>query len=186
MIFREQLKKAFLTEDAPTLKSISTELNITLDTVRNLQKINTKKLKYIQTVRSKFQSKKYIKKDGEKQLNPDFKFKNFAEFYFWYKIQPRKCFYCKTKEVILQDLYSQGTLSSERGNKRGKSLEIERKDSSNNEYSKKNCVLACYFCNNHKSDIISEDDHVQYFAKSINEYLTTMWKTSNKTLERNS
>lgn len=183
MNFREKLKLAFLTENAPTQKSIANIFNISIEQIRNIQKGS--KFKYIQKVRSKFQQKKYIKIKEVKQLNPDFEFKDFAEFYFWYRIQARNCAYCNIKESILVDLYTKKILTSKRGRKRGKSLEIERKDSTSNKYNKKNCIMACYFCNNHKSDIISQDDHLQYFAIPIYKYLTDKWEISNKTQEKN-
>lgn len=186
MTFREKLKLAFLTEDAPTQKSIAKVFNISIEQAKEIQKENDKKLKYIQKVRTKFRQKKYIQIKKVKQLNPDFNFTDFAEFYFWYSMQPRKCAYCNINESILVDLYTRKVLISKRGAKRGKSLEIERKDSMLNEYNKNNCIMACYFCNNHKSDIISEDEHIKYFANSIYTYLTEKWETSNKTLERNS
>lgn len=99
-------------------------------------------------------------------------------FFEWYKRQPRHCHYCGTKEEHLQELFNTQTLSSKR--KRGPSLELERRDSDRNEYSPENCVLACYFCNNHKSDVISEDDHKTYFATAIGEYLAHKYKNLKK------
>lgn len=49
---------------------------------------------------------------------------------------------------------------------RGKNLELERLDSKSNSYSPENCVLVCYFCNNDKSDVVSSDDYIQFFAES--------------------
>jgi 5-methylcytosine-specific restriction endonuclease McrA len=89
-------------------------------------------------------------------------------FYEWYRDQDKKCHYCKTPETVLKELFEK-ELSTKR--KRGKSLELERKNSTINEYSPENCVLACYFCNNHKSDILSEADHIEYFAKPIGQFL---------------
>lgn len=94
-------------------------------------------------------------------------------FYFWYKKQDKVCFYCGTSEDMLRALFEK-ELSTKR--KRGKSLELERRDSTSNQYSPENCVLACYFCNNHKSDIISEEDHIKYFAKPIGQYLEDKYK----------
>ena len=45
---------------------------------------------------------------------------------------------------------------------RGNFLEIERRDAHSNSYDKDNCVLACYFCNNDKSDIFKEDEYLDY------------------------
>ncbi len=106
----------------------------------------------------------------QKSAGNDFHFKDFREFYNWYIAQPRTCHYCGIPEQTLFDLYDRGILHSKRTT-RGKSLEIERLNSQSNSYNKDNCVLSCYFCNNHKSDIISEDDHKKYFIKAIRNYL---------------
>ncbi|MDP4266387.1 MAG: hypothetical protein Q8880_03010 [Bacteroidota bacterium] len=60
--------------------------------------------------------------------------------------------------------------------KRGPSLELERKNTDTNIYNEENCIMACYFCNNHKSDIISAEDHKKYFAESIKNYLEDKYK----------
>jgi len=94
-----------------------------------------------------------------------YKFGDFYTFYFWYleqyKAQKGKCYYCETEEEVLRLLFTKKYTNSKRSN-RGKHLEIERKDPNSNDYSKENCVLACYFCNNDKSDIFSEDEYRDY------------------------
>jgi len=42
-------------------------------------------------------------------------------------------------------------------NERGWSLEIDRKNS-NLEYSKENCVMSCYWCNNAKTDEFTAEE----------------------------
>ncbi len=98
------------------------------------------------------------------------------EFYQWYKKQPRYCYYCKSEEFKLEALFNKkkGILSTKRN--RGRSLELERLDAKGNQYTSDNCVLACYFCNNHKSDIISEEDFIKFFATSIREYIDAKYK----------
>lgn len=95
----------------------------------------------------------------------DFGFASFYEFYKWYLKQYEKqsgcCYYCKTEESVLFELFKKKYTSVKRPN-RGKRLEVERRDSSLNKYTKDNCVLACYFCNNDKSDIFSESEYFEY------------------------
>ncbi|WP_088656297.1 hypothetical protein [Geofilum rhodophaeum] len=95
----------------------------------------------------------------------NFEFSNFNEFYKWYITQFEKqkgcCYYCKTEESVLTKLFEKKYTSAKRPN-RGKHLEVERRDSDSNKYNKDNCVLACYFCNNDKSDIFSEDEYFEY------------------------
>lgn len=94
-----------------------------------------------------------------------FEFLDFNDFYKWYIIQYEKqngcCYYCKTEESVLTELFEKKYTSIKRTN-RGKRLEVERRDSGSNKYNKDNCVLACYFCNNDKSDIFSEAEYFEY------------------------
>lgn len=96
----------------------------------------------------------------------EFKFKSFSEFYSWYinqhKIQGGKCYYCECEELKIASLFQNNILVSKRSKYRGNHLEVERKDPHNEEYSKENCVLACYFCNNDKSDVFTESDYREY------------------------
>ncbi|MBA7580750.1 hypothetical protein ES708_22644 [subsurface metagenome] len=95
----------------------------------------------------------------------DFKFSRFNEFYYWYinqySEQKGRCYYCKTEEKVIARLFSEKYSSTKRPN-RGQHLEVERRNSTVNDYSKSNCVLACYFCNNDKSDIFSEQEYFEY------------------------
>jgi hypothetical protein len=121
----------------------------------------------IRKIGSYYNSKKNTKADENNLCE----FSTFREFYDWYQKQPEKCHYCETPASTLQKLFDKQKPILKTKRLRGYSLEIERIDSKSNIYSKTNCVLACYFCNNHKSDIISADDFKKYFAPSIREYL---------------
>ena len=116
------------------------------------------------------------KKSKDKNL---MKFDGKADFVKWYKQafaeQEESCHYCGTKESQIAELINAGILSSKRFKKRGHHLEVERKNANTNEYSRENSILACYFCNKHKSDIISYDDHMELFAPKIGEYLTNLY-----------
>jgi len=167
MINREDFIQANMGDLSPKLADLGTSLEVSIDDVRKLKKAYSDDLEKIQKIRNIFRAKQKVK-DGGKSL---FKFNNFKNFYDWYIVQKRFCYYCKTKEQDLEKIFGNGILSSKRGSRRGQSLEIERRNAKNNEYSEENCVLACYFCNNHKSDIISEEDHIYYFSDKIAEYL---------------
>ncbi|MFY0606427.1 MAG: hypothetical protein JXR10_06925 [Cyclobacteriaceae bacterium] len=106
--------------------------------------------------------------------NPDFKsFLNSGKraFFEWFEKQPSECGYCGIEENKLEALFSGEKPTLETKRRRGAKLELERRDSGSNEYSEENCIMACYLCNNHKSDLISEEDHKQYFAPKIRQYL---------------
>lgn len=79
-------------------------------------------------------------------------------FYSWYEKQAEKqsglCAYCNlagdTKEC-----YGRRFREDKDGvARRGFNLEVDKKDNGG-EYSPENCVLACYPCNNAKSDVFS-------------------------------
>jgi len=83
----------------------------------------------------------------------------------WYLNQYEKqegcCYYCKTDEKVIAELFEKKYQFAKRQN-RGRHLEVERRDAKHNEYSSENCVLACYFCNNDKSDIFTEEEYFEY------------------------
>lgn len=101
--------------------------------------------------------KRIIRLYDNKKNIPTFKFKSKEDFITWYVDTKSKqnncCFYCKTNQSIISSNIM--TLTKR---PRGRHLEVERKDSKNNTYDENNCVLACYFCNNAKSDVFNEDE----------------------------
>lgn len=86
------------------------------------------------------------------------------DFIAWYVANLNNgCFYCGisvTQSNMFRTLLLRKFKSEGRGQgklkTRGKSFEIDRKDGI--KYSSENCVLACYFCNNAKSDIFSSKE----------------------------
>ena len=82
------------------------------------------------------------------------------------QIQNGRCHYCETSQDDINRLIKAEILTSKRFKTRGKNLELERLDSKGNSYSPENCVLVCYFCNNDKSDVVSSNDYIQFFAES--------------------
>jgi len=80
-------------------------------------------------------------------------------FYAWYQGQIReqgdKCAYCGlpgNTEVHYHRTFRKG--------RRGLRLEVDRKDNGVL-YSPDNCILACYPCNNAKSDVFSYEEFLQ-------------------------
>jgi predicted DNA-binding protein YlxM (UPF0122 family) len=117
----------------------------------------------IRRLRNLFSKKKSL-------LGDKFQFKDFPSFYGWYKNQEEICFYCKSEQFKISLLVKEGLqkntfgLTSKRFDKRAHNLEIERKNSLSNVYNETNCVLACYFCNNDKSDYISSEEYINFFS----------------------
>ncbi len=105
-------------------------------------------------------------------------FGDFKIFYDWYKNQNLeqngKCFYCGIEEHMVASLFEKGFLESKRD--RGLHLEIEKLNPDNG-YSKDNCVLSCYFCNNDKSDIFDENEYPKFFQNRKG-YLEELYKNN--------
>lgn len=106
--------------------------------------------------------KLYLSKKGFKSIG-------FEDFKNWYNNQSNCCCYCgltKDEALILFNKYPKST----RGGKRGKSLEIDRKDP-HLSYSATldNLVLSCYWCNNAKTNYFSYNEFME-IGKSIGKF----------------
>jgi len=94
------------------------------------------------------------------------------EFLKWYLDEPKVCCYCGVKEKHLPVYFNQDNEQYKNARQRGQYLEIERivtAPKEKNVYSKENCALACYVCNNAKSDFISPKDFKD-IARGINKF----------------
>lgn len=78
-----------------------------------------------------------------------------VKFFDWYMTQKQECHYCGISENTLSYIWDNRVLN--RRPKRGL-IEVDRVDP-NRGYCPKNCVLACYFCNNDKSNIFTHDQY---------------------------
>ena len=92
------------------------------------------------------------------------------------------CYYCGINENILRTLYHdpEGRCKTKRN--RGAWFELDRRDSSTdkNLYTKDNMVFCCYFCNNHKSDVISSNDMRRYFGMQFFLFLMHKYESISK------
>lgn len=90
----------------------------------------------------------------------------------WYDDQKESCHYCKITQAQLHKIVEKrnGNLTLNQKTKRSKgTLEIEKLDPSQG-YSFDNAVLACPFCNNAKSNLISDTDWRKFFVPAIQDY----------------
>lgn len=71
----------------------------------------------------------------------------------------KECHYCHTTEDQIGNLIEKGKIFKKHIT-RGWSLEIDRKEP-NLEYTKDNCVMCCYWCNNAKTDEFSHEEFVE-------------------------
>ena len=90
----------------------------------------------------------------------------FSEFETIYNSDPEKriCHYCSINDKEIELLDAKGQIKTKRG--RGFTMEIDR-IKPNYEYSKDNVVLACYWCNNAKTDEFSEPEFFYHIGLGI-------------------
>ncbi len=90
----------------------------------------------------------------------------FGDFEKIYDPDSRKrvCHYCNISDAEIKKLRSRGRIYSKVN--RGYTMEIDRLKP-NREYSKKNCVLACYWCNNAKSDEFTSNEFSEHIGPGI-------------------
>lgn len=124
--------------------------------------IDEKRLKQIYS-RKKSSLKKHPPKNGD--------YWSYADFKKWYTnqyLQEPVCYYCGIPERHIETIYWKI-----KGTKRPATrtrLELDRLDPFGN-YNVDNVVLACFNCNNCKSDIFSYDEF-----KPVGQAIATMWK----------
>ena len=124
--------------------------------------MDEKKLKQIYSSK-KHSIKKHPPKSGE--------YWSYEEFKKWYLAQYSKepiCYYCKIPERFIEKIYW-----DIRRTKRPRTrvrLELERLDPDCN-YNSKNVVLACFNCNNSKSDIFTREEFV-----NIGKVIKRIWE----------
>jgi len=111
-------------------------------------------------------------------VNREFLFKDHSKFMAWYDAQNEKCYYCQTSQAQWHEIAKRrkGNLTLNGLKKRLKgTLEIEEKNPEEG-YTFDNSVLACPFCNNAKSNLISESDWVSFFQEPMKKYIQQQLK----------
>ncbi|MDH4227043.1 MAG: HNH endonuclease [Deltaproteobacteria bacterium] len=89
------------------------------------------------------------------------------EFVLWYLEEASKgCYYCELEQGGVEEVY--GHLFRE--GRRGKFLEIDRKKPKG-KYTESNCVVACYPCNNAKSDIFDAEVFKDNIGEAVKKWI---------------
>ena len=83
---------------------------------------------------------------------------NYEAFEQWYINQQKECYYCNTTQEEIDQLIARFPNLSKRLVTRGKSLEIERLEPNEKYANIDNLRLACYWCNNAKSDVFTAEE----------------------------
>lgn len=97
-----------------------------------------------------------ILEELEKEYEKEFQI-IFPEEEFNKMLNETTCSYCGISLAQIEELGKNGKLNNKRSDTRGYTLEIDRM-LPNLEYSKKNCCMACYWCNNAKTDEFSPEE----------------------------
>lgn len=108
--------------------------------------------------------KQETRKSGKIVITPGFVSTTFEQFNSWFNVDEfnRGCHYCGTtnqRSKALFDLQRSGLRNdATRGGKRGKRLELDRRDPKQSYDNLNNLVWCCYWCNNAKSNFFSEEE----------------------------
>lgn len=99
-------------------------------------------------------------------------FMSSEAFINWYgsDTDERYCRYCGVSESQINTLELKKEINMKRLSTRGKTLEIDRRES-HKFYNQENIILSCYWCNNAKTDEFSLLDF-----KSIAHGINKVWK----------
>ena len=110
----------------------------------------------------------HSKKSSARSNGVGFHFDDREDFVNWWQMQAAQCAYCETPISIIKNLIEHKRLHARKVSGqglRGLVLELDRKDPGG-PYSKQNCALACYYCNNDKSYIYSAEAYLKYFGQN--------------------
>ncbi len=108
-------------------------------------------------------------------------FANKTDFADWFleslKKNESKCYYCETSINDIRKLIAGGFLKTRKTGhgERGPVLEIDKRDNKKG-YSKLNCELACYYCNNDKSYTLDSKDYKEHFGSAREKYFKYLLK----------
>ena len=139
--------------------------------VDNICKNIPSKTKIKELLRNELKPLKDKYKEKFENIFPLKKFENMTK-------NKTTCSYCGISLDQIKALGENKKLNNKRSDTRGYTLEIDRM-LPNLEYSKENCCMACYWCNNAKTDEFSPEEF-KPIARGINKIwnkrLETIWK----------
>jgi hypothetical protein len=119
----------------------------------------------LQEVKNKFNTKLNQLKERDK-IKLNIEKDSLYEMTIWYLNAPKECRYCKLPQSELINLHTLPGHINKRWPKRGQELEIDRMQSDLPYTDIENLTLACYWCNNGKTDTFTFDEAIE-IGKSI-------------------
>lgn len=150
MLEKGFIKLAFV--EGKTYKEIESTLRITRQQTRELWQ------KMIQERDAVNKLKQLYRRKG-------FTGVSFSEFYFLYSGYEPRCCYCGITEEEIKQLFDRQLVRTKRSNTRGRSLELERVNPNEQYDNLENLKLACYWCNNAKSDEFTDREFIKIAAE---------------------
>lgn len=121
-----------------------------------------------------FRGKKQRVNKTTGKVKPGFVLTQFTDFQDWYNQETFDdgCHYCGTSNERSFEIYTLRP-GATRGGKRGRRLELERKEPNQPYDNLDNLVWCCYWCNNAKSNFFSEEEF-RPIANAIGEALNNI------------
>jgi hypothetical protein len=156
---KELLFHLYNIEGVYNYKGIAEKLNVPVETIVVLygEELKEERIK-IASIKNIWSAKKMSEKIS------------FKTFYEWYLKQEKKCFYCGVEEEKMRMLLDSKRVTTKR--LRGRKLELDRKNPKDESYHDlNNFVLACYWCNNAKTDTFTSDEF-----KEVGEVFKKIWE----------
>ena len=189
-------KKLEIAKERLILKKSASEMGDNWDVFKGMKKSKNPEYIFVKNIKDRHNAKKLY--DRKKQTSyfieyADNLLKFYNDLYEKYLLQTNKklskqlkwingiydseicCAYCGVSEKVLNGLYKNDFKTKR---PRGAWFEIDRMNAKgeSNVYTKENMVLCCYFCNNHKSDVISVVDMRKYFGQKMFEFLMAKYQ----------
>lgn len=145
----DEIERKYITltalEQMYSRADIAKKLGIDIERVKELEEKTKPERDHISAIRKLYTSKKFNNI-------------GFREFYEIYEKLPKECHYCGISQEEINELFDRGEMKPARNGKRGRKLELERVMPKESYENTDNLKLACYWCNNAKTDQFSEDE----------------------------
>lgn len=130
----------------------------------------SERYKKIQTKKSQLTTKlKELNKDSEVLVSNK---EQLYKLFQWFDNTPKVCYYCSLPENTLEEIHNQIGHINKQYPRRGRSLEIDRKQADLPYSNTQNLVLACYWCNNAKTDTFTATEFML-----VGRVIKTIWET---------
>ena len=157
-------RKIFLKESVPALRNQYPDQTQQID-----QWYGSIEYNEIQAMKSTIEQKFKAALEQDDEVE-DITYEFIFSLYNWWTNADPVCHYCGLPESALEQLHQQEGHINKRWPKRGKSLELDRKQSDLPYTEIDNLTLACYWCNNAKTDTFTYQEF-----RAIGKVINKIW-----------